>query len=787
MLRRTLNLAATIPAVVWVLASPALAQERGADGAPSDAGSEANPIGDIIVTAQRRSESLQRTPVAVSALSGEALQQRAIVSEADLQSAVPGLTIKAGQTSNQLNYSLRGQTVDTFSSSRPSVLPYVNEIQVGSSGASAFYDLESVQVLKGPQGTLFGRNSTGGAVVFTTVKPKNEFGGYVTLRAGNYDNYQAEGAVNVPLVDDKVLLRVAGFFQRRDGFQYNIFDGRRFGKIKRENIRGSLTLMPSDTFTNELVVDYGHTGGNSTMSVGYNARPDSAGPAFVPANQFYDPGVDAILGPGAWDAFLAAHPKVNPAGLNAEVAAQRERGPFRINVDGLNFYRSKNLLVSNISTWALSDNLDVKNIIGYVWQKSQRTGEYDGTVFPIDDTGDFGVLQKLHQFSEEIQLQGKGFDQNLQYVVGFYYSKERDNTRSTTHIFEYEPFIPETLQINHGITRNETVAGYAQGTLSLEDMTGVRGLGVTAGMRYSSERIEFSREADDYFITNPNPNFITPQRDTFKKISWQIGLQEQVDSNLLLYIVTRRSNRSGGFNFFAPPVPGYGNEGGGEYRPEIATDVELGVKYRGNIGVPLRFNLAGYQMWIDDIQRSNYVSIFGSLAGITVNVPKAKVTGFELDGSIQPASWLSVGGSVNYTVARFTDNLVSVLGNPAVAFSTYPDTPKWSGLIYADISADIRPGLKISLHGDVYGQTSTYFASTAATLNPGAQLPKYAIANFRVGLDQEDQGWSLAVNLKNAFDKTYYVGGVGFSSLLGVNTALPGDPRTVLVEARYKF
>lgn len=787
MLRRILNLGVTIPVIAWALASPAHAQERSADTATSDAGSGPDTTGDIVVTAQRRSESLQRTPVAVSALSGEMLQQRAIVSESDLQSAVPGLTIKAGQTSNQLNYSLRGQSVDTFSSSRPSVLPYVNEIQVGSSGASAFYDLESVQVLKGPQGTLFGRNSTGGAVVFTTVKPKNELSGYVTLRAGNYGNYQAEGALNVPLVDDKVLLRVAGFFQRRHGFQYNIFDGRRFGDIERENVRGSLTLKPTEAFTNELVVDYGHTGGNSTMSVGYNAREASSGPAFVPANQFYDPGVDAILGPGAWDAFLAAHPKANPAGLNAEVAAQRKRGPFRINVDGPNFYRSKNLLISNISSLEISDNLELKNIIGYVWQNAQRTGEYDGTVFPIDDTGAFGVRQNLYQLSEELQLQGKGLGQSLQYVVGFFYSKERDNTRSTTHIFEFLPFIPETLQVNHGVTKSETVAGYAQGTLSLEDATGIAGLGVTAGVRYSSEKIVFSREGDDFFVTNPNPNFVTPQSDKFKKVSWQFGLQEQVNPNLLLYAVTRRSNRSGGFNFFAPPVPGFGNDGGGEYRPEIATDVELGVKYRGNSGVPFRFNLAGYQMWIKDIQRSNYVSIFGSLAGITVNVPKAKVTGFELDGSIQPASWLSIGGSVNYTDARFTDNLVSVLGNPAVAFSTYPDTPKWSGLLYADISTDIRPGLKASLHGDVYGQTSTYFASTAATLNPGAQLPKYAIANFRVGLDQEEQGWSLAVNLKNAFNKIYYTGGVGFSSLLGVNTALPGDPRTVLVEAKYKF
>ena len=102
------------------------------------------------------------SPVAISAVSADSLARQAIVTESDLQNSVPGLSVKASQGSNQLNYSLRGQTVDAFTSSRPSVLPYVNEVQVGGSGSTAFYDLQSVQVLKGPQGTLFGRNSTGG-------------------------------------------------------------------------------------------------------------------------------------------------------------------------------------------------------------------------------------------------------------------------------------------------------------------------------------------------------------------------------------------------------------------------------------------------------------------------------------------------------------------------------------------------------------------------------------------------------------------------------------------------
>jgi iron complex outermembrane receptor protein len=203
-------LATVASALAMLDSGAAMAQSASADAAADAA--TANPTGEIIVTAQRRAEALERTPVAISVVSGDALAKRAIVTEADLQAASPGLIIRAGYNSNQLNYALRGQSLDAFSDTRPGVLPYFNEIQLDGvgGGSSAFYDLQSVQVLKGPQGTLFGRNSTGGAVLFTSVKPDENFGGYFSGRVGNYKSYQLEGALNVPLAGDRVLARVAG-------------------------------------------------------------------------------------------------------------------------------------------------------------------------------------------------------------------------------------------------------------------------------------------------------------------------------------------------------------------------------------------------------------------------------------------------------------------------------------------------------------------------------------------------------------------------------------------------
>jgi iron complex outermembrane receptor protein len=232
---------------------------------------------------------------------------------------------------------------------------------------------------------------------------------------------------------------------------------------------------------------------------------------------------------------------------------------------------------------------------------------------------------------------------------------------------------------------------------------------------------------------------------------------------------------------------------GGEFRPEVATDVEVGSKFAGNVaGRPVRLNLAVYNMWVQNIQRANYVAIYGGLAGITVNVPKAIISGFELDGSIKPTEHWTVGGNLNFTDARFTDNEVPVLGtNDSVsyaAFNTYPDTPRWSGAAYTGYAIPVNTGFDVTLHGDYYYQSSNYFSSTGNTLNPGTLISSYGLANFRIAYEQPGKtGWSFAALVKNAFNKTYYTGGIGFASLFGLNVVIPGEPRTYLVEARYKF
>ncbi len=786
---------------VALCAMPATAQTANADATANvgtaDAGSE------IIVTAQRRSETLERTPVAISVLSAEALTKRAIVTESDLQIATPGLTIRAGQNSNQLNYALRGQSLDAFSDTRPGVLPYFDEIQLDGvgGGSSAFYDLQSIQVLKGPQGTLFGRNSTGGAVLFTSAKPTEEFGGYVMGRVGNYNAYQLEGAINVPIAGDKVMARVAGFYEKRDGYQVNLFNNKRAGDVDRYGVRGSLTINLSETIKNELVVDYLHSGGNSMSGLIDSLEPSGLVPLIALTNfgnqAQYNFLINAFTGGAAGcnnttnncaAAYAAANPKLDPGGIASYLATQKARGPYKIESDGPSSYRGRNIIVSNITSIEIAPDTKIRNIFGYTYLQNGIAGDIDGTPYGIDDNGNGGKNDNTRQYSEELQLVGKAFGGTLDYVFGGFYSHETNENLTTSLLLQFPPLTGTTIY--NKLTTRDMFAGYGQGTLNLSDATGIEGLSITVGARYTHEKIKFDVLGPDTAYQAPPAQLATydfHQNKSYGNLSWTLGIQEQVNPNLLIYLASRRSYKNGGYNGIQNPVPGLGPNGGNGYDLETLTDAEIGVKYRGNIGgIPAQFNLAGYQNWITDGQRVAYTLLGSTPAAVTVNIPKSKVTGFEFDGSIRPASWLNLGGSLNYTDARFTDSFVSIGGAPPVLFGTYPDTPEWSGSVFGEIEVPVNDSVSATFRSDVYSQSFFWFASTG-NRSPGARIDGYTLVNFRVGVEDSNAGWSLSASLKNAFNRVYYVGGIATGELFQFNTVVPGTPRTFMAEARYKF
>ncbi|MBB5684817.1 TonB-dependent receptor [Sphingobium boeckii] len=776
---------------------------------------------DIIVTAQRRDESLSKTPVAVSVFNSETLAKNQIVSEQDLHIATPGLSVRSGLSSNNLNYAIRGQSRDVYSGTRPGVLPYFNDVQIGGAGgASLFYDLSSVQVLKGPQGTLFGRSATGGAVLFSTAKPTDELNGYASGLLGNYGARKIEGAINLPLAQNAngsaLLARVAGFYDTRNGFQTNVFDPgspRREGDHNRWGIRGSLTAQLGDRFRNELVVDYYKYDGSNTIPSISGLMPfTGVGAPFIPAELLYAgnatpqaratgiataQGLMAAFGfpaaaiaaqPAFYDAYFA-NPQHPAGGLRSFLAEQLARGPFVVAVRGQNIYNAKNTIISNSSIFDLSDEVQIKNIFGYTKLLSESAfdagGNPFGVIFTAAPGSDTRFIDNTKQISDEFQLLGSAFSDRLSYVTGLYYSHEKRDTLNNATLFDIlAGGIPISAAYS---TINKTYAAYGQATLKLND----DGLALTLGARYTNEKVKADFfNPDGSAIAAPAPAGLNYSPSTkYNKLSWQIGVQDQVSSNLLLYIVSRRAYKSGGYNGQVGAQTGTAVVGGNEFGAEQLTDVEVGAKFSGRVGdMPARLNVALFNIWDKDSQRTAYAFIPPPGVGptaVTVNVPSAKTYGFEVDGQIKLLRWLTIGGSFSYLHPRFTNGGVVVFGNPDV-FNQVPDTPRKSGVFYADVEIPVKADLSILLHGDVYAQDNTFTSPTSAN-NFGTDIPGYALANFHVGLEDSKTGWSLTANLKNAFNRLYYTGGVNAGQIFQANIRNPGDPRTFTVEARIKF
>ena len=764
---------------------------------------------EVTVTAQRRDENLSRTPVAVAVISAETLARAQIGAEDDLRAAAPGLSVRSGASSNQLNFALRGQSRDAFSGTRPGVLPYFNEVQIGGSGGStAFYDLHSVQVLKGPQGTLFGRSATGGAVLFTTAKPTEQLTGYVDVLGGNYSAMKFEGAISGPIAGDRLLGRLAVYYNKRDGFQHNLYDGGREGDVKRYGARLSLTAKIGERSKNELVVDYFGADSENTVGVISGLLPFLGGgpgnPPFIPVEFLYSgtatplaratgigtlqafvPPQFAPAAPGFYDAYFSS-PQHPSEGLASYVATQRARGPYTVATDATNLYKAHNIVASNVSTFELNDHLTLKNVIGYTNLKYSIADDADGSPYGISSNGVKGSgkrkAEPTRQISEEVQLLGTAG--KLSYVGGVYYSDEKSSLRQDADFFDL--IFGGQSQVNSFTIKNRTIAGYAQGTYKI----GEGGLSLTAGLRYTSEEVRKLVGTDDSIRValgaTPPPGFSYDQSKTYDKLSWQLGIQDQINERVLLYAVTRRAFKSGGYNGLVAPRVGTAATAGDAYDAEQVTDVEAGLKFAGEIGgAPARVNVAAFHGWVRNSQRTGYTLVFGNPAALTVNVPKGTTYGLELDGQIKPVKWLDLGGTLNFTKAKLANDTVFVNGSAQV-FDTVTDTPDFSGMIFADVTLPIDRRLALRLHGDVYDQTES-FTTPRSQNAAGTRIGSYNLANFRVGIEGIDGAWALTASVKNAFDKVYFVGGLPTGEIYQVNHLVPGEPRTVTMDFRYKF
>ena len=800
---------------------------------PVAEGAGATVEADIVVTAQRRAERLSRVPISAVAFNAETLQTKVITSEQDLGTIVPGLVVKNGQTANQLSYSMRGQTLDPFSGTSPAVLPYLNEVPYSPyNTATSFFDLQSLQVLKGPQGTLFGRNATGGAVLYTTPAPGDRLGGNLIVRAGERGTFQMQGAIDLPIAKELLAIRLAGDISKENGFIHNRFTGNTLGDRDSQSGRATVLFTPTSALRNTTLIQYDHFGGTEGQGniYTYYTSPNGSGQQYVnngktsilntngtPLTSTLDTVYNTFSsllfnldGNNLGDSNLTPGPAYGPGRFPGGVlgnATYTRENPYDIYLQFDLPHKSNNILVSNTTEYEASESLKIKNIASYNHTNTTLPTNLAGGPFgalwtynnPNNPTGISGNGPPGGQrfiattYTEELQLQGKLLDDRMSYTVGGFYSHFKHSDTTPVHVgAEIDPNAGAApvfglpVDIDYSATATDiSKAAYAQLDYNITEK-----LKFTAGGRYTWETVSLRQNPGSIFIVSGVTTAQDEQRRKLSDPSWTFNLQYQINNSNMVYIAQRGSFRSGNFNTVVLPL-----NDANFFDNENAKDVEVGYKFSGRLGtMPARLNIAAYQVTVKNAQHAIYAIVSGNPAGFTVNVPEQKTKGIEVDGSIRLAPWLDISATGAYTDAKYTKGVVNVSKLTGVPGSTirvdsYPDTPKWSGTLGADVTLPMPDSIgEVVLHGDYYAQSHTFFSSAEGSITPGTRLKGYDIANMRLSWNNILQSkFSAAVYAKNLFDKFYYASGYALGAAGGYNTAYPGAPRTVAAEVSVKF
>jgi iron complex outermembrane receptor protein len=816
---------------IWALASLSTAAVGAQDSQNTPSG-DAGSLEEILVTARRVTESLQNVPIAVTAVTPADIEEKQLTSMTDLQRIVPSLYINA-QTRDQAQLNLRGQGPGPITGGNrnlPGVVTYFAEVPTEAAGPGLFYDLRNVQVLKGPQGTLFGRNTTGGAVLFEPARPENNFGGYMQVTGGNYDRRGLEGALNVPIVSDSLLLRVAGTWEQREGFTKNVLTGQDLDDRDHRGVRLSLTWKPTESLENYLVYDDFRKDAHGTSAIleevnpnlmlSPAALPPSAYPMFGPvlAATFrarFPNGIPLFLGgasapptvlqqlatlpPAQAGALIGAiiarggFSAIPSPALEGALAQQQALGIRKLSSDMVYADKSHNWGITDILTWDVTDTVTLKNIFGYRRNKSGIANDYSGTSIPILRSQPFGgdYASDMEQTSDELQLQFKG--DKLTWIAGAYYEKVEPK----------ELLGLDTVQLGQQAFRftapeDESQALFTQGSYDLSSW--IEGLKVNAGYRYTwDDRRGYTdtlipaslppnqagTRCSVNGIPQPNSACVLQVDGEFSAGSWLFGLDYQINPRTLVYLTARRGYKSGGFNLPSPNPPTTDS-----YDPETVTDMELGLKADWDVGMPLRTNIAVYRDRYEGAQVTSAVVAGGGVTTAITNADsESKVTGFEFEGTILPSDYFELSAYYSYTRARFGRYSVpGTLTFPAPVDLTGEQFPLVPENKYGATARVTLPAGSAGEFQLIADWSHTDEVSVADVRDPLlATFPGYQLLNLKLDWNVGTTGLTASLFATNVTDEEYRVGGYPIYSGIGFTSTLWGEPRMWGAQVRYSF
>ncbi len=712
-----------VASLLGTAAMPAYAQDAADEG-----------IGEIVVTAQKREESLQDTPISLVAMTARELETRQINGLTDLRSNVPNLQLTPHPNSAATTQVfMRGVGLnDDQITQDPSTAIYIDGVYVARSQGLAMdvADLERIEVLRGPQGTLYGRNATGGAINFITRKPTlGEFGGKLQGSVGNRDYFRVKGSVNIP-VGDALAVGLSYLRAKKDGFVRNAGAGvSRFGDQDRTAYRADVLWEPT-----------------STLSLRYSYDRSEIGdtPSYIAQVPFYPAKADR---PRAGADTVASL-------LPNDVVSQGH---------------------AFTAEWEASDNLTIRSITSYRKLNNFQNQDYVSGAL-LGNTVRPQAMQrnqswtKQDQFSQELQLIGSLFDSSLEYVVGAYYFDE-DGSYHAANLPTTQP----VTRYTDATISNSSKALFGQFTWTPHNL---ERLHLTVGARYSKDKRAATLATSTQNGTGPIVGVDNGGgRRSYSDFSPSFIIAYDAADNVNVYAKAVKGYKTGGFNTRASTITSF-NAGFGE---ETLWSYELGLKSQF-LNNRVRFNIAAFTSKYRDIQVNVQSDPNDIRKTDVLNAGRANVKGIEADLTVVPVKGLRLTANYGYLDAKYS-KIINAAGQDVADEFRFANAPKHSYALDATYtSPDLGFGA-IEANVNYNWQSKQYSSSN---LSSGVyMIGSYGLLNARLSLVDIPvaEGMRVGVFGRNLLNKDYYI--AHFNA--GVPGAVFGEPRTYGLDVIFEF
>lgn len=774
------------------IAVPAAAQSA----APKDvAASDEGAATDIIVTARRRAESLESVPIAVSVVGRDLLDRSYTVNTQQLSLLVPALNYSSANPRNTA-FTIRGLGSSVVAVSQandglePGVGYYVDQVYHARPATAAFdfTDIDQIEVLRGPQGTLFGKNTTAGAISITTRAPSFTPEATEELSVGSFRYVQAKASASGPLVGDSVAFRISGLTTRRDGVIHNVRTGADHNNIGNQAVRGQLLIKPSEVLQLRLTADFTNFEADCCtqvfLRVGQSLRRATRQYPFLAANA-----------PGGSYAPPSLNPYDRLTDIDAALAVKTNEG----GVSAIADWNLGAVTLTSVSAWRFW-NWDAAN-------------DRDYTGLPIQLVQH--IPSRQDQYSQELRVASNG-DKPVTYVAGLYYF---DQKITGEPISIYGPAAaywlvgPTTGATNTPVPSN-LLDGYGTEGATRFKLDSYAAFGeanwhiaprltLTGGLRYTYEKksgnytsfVFGGLATTNTALINAKLSVLRPQtysaRDSESNLSGRANIAWLATDDLYAYASYARGFKSGGINMSGLALDAQNQPAlsTAVVRPELNTTYEAGIKAK-LFDRRLVLNLAEVYTQVRDFQATIVDSSQTvALRGYLSNIPEVTVNGFELDATARIARGLQLRVSAAYADGRYSNYpagpcplevQTSATSACNLTGKRLSGLPRWSTTIGGDYALPVSPHASLVLHADSSFK-SGYFGDPS--LSKFTLIDGYNVTNASIGI-LSDKGWEVAVFARNLFNENYIQNLTIQAGNSGLILGSPSDPRVIGITFR---